>query len=466
MSAAFGRVNSAPLNLRGSDEVPLTMEVNVLTRFASINRDLYKATQELTRPPRERHPHAALLFALRRFFKGFGIGFLGKLAINIVPLLARFKFKSLRAHLFQLISDPVGYGVFLGAFISVFESLVRSLRKSTNSTLRRYRAAVAGGVASLALTALPAPVQVTVSIFFFARALEVAVRFLCDNGYLPDVPFADVWLMVFASQEVLNSWIVYPKMLDPSYLRFLNAQGGTDVVVKDNFAKLLSCTSLEECNAIVPTHATTVADALCLARHPDQPSCTLHFISFVKNGLVRALPVYLPVYLVPLVFFRYQSLLNDPVSTLGKVIVNVSRSSMFLASYCAMAWGMTCALTNSGVFQGHAQAVARASGVAGTSLLFEKDHRRIELALYVFTHAIRSMSNRFVSNGWVPRMKRVHLFSFIWSMSVVMAAFVESPELMRPSYAKLLGFMFGSASGRIQSPPQDDPDPELKPKLV
>ncbi|KAF6140602.1 hypothetical protein GIB67_013895 [Kingdonia uniflora] len=73
-------------------------------------------------------------------------------------------------------------------------------------------------------------------------------------------------------------------------------------------------------------------------------TCGSHFLSFLIRAYGRALPVYLPVYLIPALIVHRQELSKRPYTILGKGIVGTARSSLFLSVYCSSAWMWTCAL--------------------------------------------------------------------------------------------------------------------------
>ena len=45
------------------------------------------------------------------------------------------------------------------------------------------------------------------------------------------------------------------------------------------------------------------------------------------------MPVYLPVYLIPLVLFKGKAIVKDPTGTLGHTALGVARSSVFLVQH-------------------------------------------------------------------------------------------------------------------------------------
>ena len=71
--------------------------------------------------------------ALRRFGKGFLVGYVGKLLFGVLSALLRSRgrpaaFWQYCRPLFRR-SDVLGYGLFLGGFLAAFESLMRWMKQ-------------------------------------------------------------------------------------------------------------------------------------------------------------------------------------------------------------------------------------------------------------------------------------------------------------------------------------------------
>jgi len=141
-------------------------------------------------------------------------------------------------------------------------------------------------------------------------------------------------------------------------------------------------------------------------------------LKFLPEAYVRALPVYLPVYIVPAILVHRNKLLSADKGALElwvKVIKGALRSSAFLALYCALAWRGACTgfqmtkITSGPI-------IAASCWLAGLATLAEKKSRRMELALYCSSRAIEAFALTMVAKGWVsssliPRRLDVIMFS-------------------------------------------------------
>ncbi len=71
-------------------------------------------------------------------------------------------------------------------------------------------------------------------------------------------------------------------------------------------------------------HAEACAQLPCHFFHPGQ-GCYEHAATFVAPAYVRALSLYLPVYLLPALLVHRGRLLKQPVPILSKVVLGIAR---------------------------------------------------------------------------------------------------------------------------------------------
>ena len=57
---------------------------------------------------------------------------------------------------------------------------------------------------------------------------------------------------------------------------------------------------------------------------------------------MRALPVYVPIYIIPMLLVHRDKLLKKPVDVTIRTLLGIARSSLFLSCYCQFAWGSVC----------------------------------------------------------------------------------------------------------------------------
>jgi hypothetical protein len=490
------------------------MELNALTRWSSINKDLNRLeispSQEFLKlkekfkrvrsrafasrpflPSTPTFPSSQLILsyakpwkllvkifriAIRRGGKAALVGFLGKLAFNVLGQLLRSKLNAekflqlLMKNWKFVVGDPINYGLFLSGFVGSFEFLYRTLHHFGNRLLRKYRAAVAAAFGSLSLFFIPQANRQMIALFFFVRALEIAARWLYLMGYVPNVPHGDVLTMCVASALVLGTWIHYPEFLDNSYNRFLNTQGGKARPIVDSYSgfilygylgnlyKVADVSQVAKLNdmrlahnipalsfdGVHPEHRETWQRLMCSVIHPNHSDCFVHFFSFLKEGFKRAVPVYLPVYIIPQVLFRFKKLFTDPFGSASHTVLGIMQSSSFLACYCGLAWLGSCFARRYLKLYHIRYTVEAGAGIAsGLSLFIEKGPRRVELALYVLSQAISSTFRRLAHFGFLPYVKNIEIYGFAIAMMIAMTAFAHLEQIVRPSYRSLLEYCFG-----------------------
>ena len=97
----------------------------------------------------------------------------------------------------------------------------------------------------------------------------------------------------------------------------------------------------------------------CAILHPDCATCYYSGVKFFIEAFKRAVPVYTPVYLIPLLLFKYKAIFKRPIITAYNTALAITRSSAFLATYCTVAMHTLCAVNRStGISSQHTVALA------------------------------------------------------------------------------------------------------------
>jgi len=243
--------------------------------------------------------------------------------------------------------------------------------------------------------------------------------------------------------------------VEPSYLRFLDHQGGRVPCVQHGYVALhqgdrsIPPKYLAQINAARSAEGRGMLDLqqplqslMCCVLHRETESCAAATLDFFKKAYLRALPVYLPVYALPVLLFKHRQLLSRPLSILLPTTLNLLRSSLFLSSYCTAAWAVACATTQAGLSNSLKGALAGFAG--GSMVAMEKKGRRVELALYVLSQALPSSWRTLRQWGVVRTIPHGESALFVASMAVIMWSYVTRPHLMRSSYLGLFSWFFGS----------------------
>ncbi|KAA3453871.1 Transmembrane protein [Gossypium australe] len=222
--------------------------------------------------------------------------------------------------------------------------------------------------------------------------------------------------------------------LPPSYKSFLNQHGGKDIVILQGVKELASGLPFTTLEAIEKIYKATGVDVKldpnmkipCSMVHGNK-SCRAHAITFLIEAYKRALPVYLPVYLIPALIVHHQGL--------------------FKRMWTCMLFGFLrrCSIP----------LIAIGSFPAGLSVAIEKKSRRMEISLYCLARAIESFFTWMADIGYLPRSKNLNrpdVMIFSLSTAIIMHCYAQERELFNSKYLNVLDWIFG-----VPPPPCENP---------
>ncbi|KAL9255240.1 hypothetical protein AKJ16_DCAP02493 [Drosera capensis] len=379
--------------------------------------------------------------------KGFSIGAGLKGGLSLFSLLSRLTRRRRRRRssvdsirklsagrdgedIVLLMMETLRYGLFLG-------------------TTARWRALVAGGIAgpSMLLTGLNTQHN-SLAIYIFMRAAVLASRCGIKSERFGDVckpltwAHGDIFLMCLASSQILSAYILNQDSLPPSYKSFLNKHGGKDMTILQGLKDITSgmpFTNLEKIEEYYKSNGVDVTldpqmKIPCSIVHGNQ-SCGGHFFSFLIEAYKRALPVYLPVYLIPALIVHRRGLLNKQSldhsgeeccwhCKIKPVFINI----LFLCMKCNIPM------------------VAIATFPTGLALAIEKKSRRLEISLYCLSRAIESFFTCMAEVGYLPQflnIKRADVAVFSLSTAIIMHCYAQERDVFRSKYLNVLDWVFG-----------------------
>jgi len=261
------------------------------------------------------------------------------------------------------------------------------------------------------------------------------------------------------------TYVFHTKALDPAYVAFLNRHSQFPPVVVRAVGRMQAGLPLEDLHALnqirerlarpgkppaplAHAHAydqlESVAARASALLHPTRSFPVFAALFFVR-GLLNALPVYAPVYGVPLVLFRRRKLARDPRGVLTETLHGVARSSTFLALYCTLgiafiSLGRRLGLRHDAVGRAAMVLPALSGFVGGLATVIEKKPRRIELALYVLSKAVEGL-HRLLKDAAGERFGSPpagDTLAFAAALAVLMHANLRHPDVVRPVYANTL----------------------------
>jgi hypothetical protein len=405
--------------------------------------------------------------------RGATTGFAIRGGLNLASYLLRLvstatkkkRHTKFRPSLVQLIKESLQWAAFLGAFSGTFvaaDELVAFFggRHRTQS----WRAMAAGAAAgpTLLLTGSKES-HTSLALYILIRGLALLVR--CGN--LPTAQpwkrhllaptrwkHGDVALVCLSTAQIGYSWIVLPETLPSSYVAFLNKHGGKPLYVYQGVRELVARGGAEgsTLSSLHHTpHSRHTDSRPCSFLHPGT-GCTEHSITFLPQGVLRALPVYIPVYLIPAALVHRKRLLNPAVAPelWKKIALGGLRSSVFLGLYCSLAWRGAC-----GGFQMTGKAtgagIAATCWVAGLATFVEKKSRRMELALYCVSRSLESFMLCAYIWGWIPERavpKRLDVILFSIASAAICHCYSDHMgarrDVFKSKYLSVFDFVLGN----------------------
>ncbi|XP_020586656.1 uncharacterized protein LOC110028928 [Phalaenopsis equestris] len=402
--------------------------------------------------------------------KGFAIGAGIKGGLALFSILARLRSrgsKSVYARkvgavtnaeaMVSAVKETLRYGLFLGTFAGTFVSVDELIAAIWgHRRTAGWRALLAGAVAgpSMLLTGLETQ-HTSLAVYILIRATVLASRCGIKSQRFGNVckpltwSHGDIFLMCLSSTQILSAYILNQESLPPSYKAFLNKHGGKAAPILQGVKEL--ATNAQFMN--LDKHYKSMGSNLkldpnmkvpCSIVHGDQ-SCTSHFVSFLIEEYGRALPVYLPVYLIPALIVHRKGLVKRPYTILARSLIGTAKSSLFLSVYCTSAWGWTCLLFRT-FDRCNIPLVAAGTFLTGLALAIEKKSRRIEISLYCFARAIESFFSCAAEAGLLPqasRLKRADVVVFSLATAIIMHCYAQEREVFRSKYLNVLDWVFG-----------------------
>ncbi|KAK4859678.1 hypothetical protein QYF36_009852 [Acer negundo] len=413
--------------------------------------------------------------------KGFSIGAGLKGGLSLFSILARLRRTRLSSSVRKTeafsnseaialaVKETIRYGLFLGTFAGTFVSVDEVIGAlGGHRRTAKWRALLAGLIAgpSMLLTG-PNTQHTGLAIYILMRAAVLASRCGIKSKRFGRIckpltwKHGDIFLMCLSSSQILSAYILKQDSLPPSYKSFLNKHGGKDTVILQGVKEIACGLPFSNLQTIEKYYKATGVDIKldpemkvpCSIIHGNQ-ACAAHFVTFLVQAYKRALPVYLPVYLIPALIVHRQGLLTRPCTILGKGLLGTARSSLFLSIYCSSAWMWTCLLFR--IFKTcNIPMVAMGTFPTGLSLAIEKKSRRIEISLYCLARAIESFFTCMADIGYLPEsknLKRADVVIFSISTAIIMHCYAQERDVFRSKYLNVLDWVFG-----VPPPPCETP---------
>ncbi|KAK9505032.1 hypothetical protein O3M35_009182 [Rhynocoris fuscipes] len=175
------------------------------------------------------HYYSCLYYVLsggvEKFIKGYILQLIIKVIINFKRIVKR---PSLLIEI-PLKRESVNLAIFVGIFTSVFRTVSCALRRFLDHD-SNYSALPAGFLAGLSFYFYR---DNTIALYFMWKTFQICYNLASEKGYVPELPWAPVFLHAFSTAILFHVAIVEPTNLRPSYWNFLQDMSGEWIAKMD-----------------------------------------------------------------------------------------------------------------------------------------------------------------------------------------------------------------------------------------
>ncbi|RDX55387.1 hypothetical protein OH76DRAFT_1396775 [Lentinus brumalis] len=352
------------------------------------------------------------------------------------------------------------------------------VRKKT----RRWYSAFAGSLAgAIAIMFEKRSRRVGIAQQMFVRGLQGSFNAMSDkHGF--KIPHGDVIIFTLCCGQIMYAFLMRPETLPPSYNRWIQVASKVPeeavrmckTLVREgrfdpaDMERVLRYKGITRGNAAILAERAAKArlpEGLrsyghhvvpCAAVHPDIDSCVMVQIVHFWEVFRWMLPIYGALHFIPMMLFRRQKFMKNPMPMLGRAAWGTARSSSFLGAFVIIYQAYFCSkhnlydklmsLRNSGtksLLAWLAKRLPRAwielliskqsffvgGLLSGLSLFVEEKRRREELAMYVLPKGMESAWVMAKGKGWVVPFGRLGepLLTAI-GMGMVMSTYQNDPQ--------------------------------------
>mmetsp|Transcript_3964 Transcript_3964/g.4451 ORF Transcript_3964/g.4451 Transcript_3964/m.4451 type:complete len:452 (+) Transcript_3964:135-1490(+) len=364
---------------------------------------------------------------LRGLLRGYGLGFMLKGGLNFVFALLQRKSFSVALQRWYCM-DTRRFSRFVGTFIGLFRfsNVIAAFNSGEDKPLN---SAYAGAIASLAIIFDDKSRREGIALYLFVRSIDVLVKKLARLGTLPYWKHFEAFMFGVSNIPIMYGFLYDPSIVQPGYYKWILGMGnvthdGLQEALRDRLAAVAKGEDAPFCNCSVGYH---------------EGPCPHYIFKDWFLGLGRAGRIYLPVHLIPMIIFRYNSLLSDPSSTLLHTFKAFVSSCMFLTSYQSIVKGNCCFWRN--LLQRDEWWQGCLSGfLTSFATSFERKSRVSELMLYCWPRALESTWKLLLKRGMVRNIPNGEVVLFAFAATNLMS--IERQDF-KDTYHKALCYLVG-----------------------
>lgn len=376
------------------------------------------------------------------------------------------------AHL-QFRADAVRWGLFLGWTTGGYCLVHGILQKHFG--VNTWNCMVSGAIAGLGAIVHGAEQRRTLALYSMARVFQCCYNEGKRRGLFTPLKHGDSLLFAGASAQIMYAYVMRPETLPLSYWNFIVRSGP---IPKEALAAVRmnlrgKAIDLDAVKAIVTKAGGSTAGLVsnpvrvgCEVLHPGQP-CLRHDFATLVGTFRKTWPLYATLTFVPMGVLKTLQVLRHPISMVGKGLLSVSRSALFLASFCAAYQTAICG--HHKLWTGDTKALYYLAGwVSSAAIFIEEKKRRSELALYALPRAIDSVYMMMRDYKWLGDVPLGELWVFCLSLSALMFFYHEHPyDTLSPVLSSSFNFLFKHKKrlvitlGSLNEPIKEEPGTPL-----
>ena len=180
------------------------------------------------------------------------------------------------------------------------------------------------------------------------------------------------------------------------------------------------------------------------------PCSVFHTHSCHSNAIRKFLIIfkmastfYIPMHLFPVIVYKRDKILSEPLKILKNLLTGIVRSSLFVSVCISLFWYLICIFKNLRRRTDYVN-ILLASFICSFSILFEPAGRRIEIALYFLPRFLESVFLFFEKRGYIKSIENGEVVLFATAMSFLMYCYQNEEKNIKNQYLSMLKKYFGS----------------------
>lgn len=373
--------------------------------------------------------------------------------LSIFSLTKMFGEDHLKARL-----DAIRIGLSAGSFVGLYELTdycIDSWRLRTKYFKNRWIFTIVSGfVSGLSIYFQVPSFRRVIALYALARVSQCIYFSLRERGMVPDIPHGDALVFAMSSAHIMYSYVMRKDALEPSFWTFIHRTGplegfvvksvcqnnrGDPIDIESINRRTLELWSGDQTPKLLQTQFPSIIG--CDHLHPTCPNCWMNYVRVFFSTAYRILPQYSAIAIVPVLVFRYQKLMRNPVSMTFSTFLSIMRSISFLSTFVALYQAGVCAWRNT-FERDHRILYYLAGWLCSLSVFIERKSRRSELALYTLPRAVNSLFNQMVDHKMMVSVPHGDSLLFCLATSGLMYFYHEEPEHSSSLVNGLFRFLF------------------------